>query len=115
MHRHIAFGMNGKVELWARVKDVDPDTGEITFYVINGLWRGKFLNGQISVDGEPLGSAEVMWRGEADFQDSEYNEAICWIESQVAGYRKYAEIPIEDWMKAHGYDPSQIEGEPWYG
>jgi hypothetical protein len=81
----IAFSSDGKtVAVWA---DITNETDDIvSFEVLNGGWLGDFYKNTETVRVNATKHeypAKIVWRGEAPYYQSEYNEAITWIEAQL--------------------------------
>lgn len=76
----------GKASLWCEQHSVLED-GRITFEVINGSWRGiydpqkhkVYVNGSSTVN-----DGKIIWQGRAPFSLYHYNEALVWVDEQVA-------------------------------
>ena len=80
----IAIGKRGRVSLWCDVYST-LDDGTIEFKVINGLWKGSVGDGKVFVQAtKEWHDGDVLWTGTAPFGLEEYNEAISWIEAQIA-------------------------------
>ncbi|MBF7012521.1 hypothetical protein QUC32_23005 [Novosphingobium resinovorum] len=82
----IAIKQGDRVSLWCRVTRRHK-TGTINFLVINGYWNGSIkADGTIAIEGGRYGETqgEICWQGHAPFAESRYNEAIAWIEEQLA-------------------------------
>ena len=86
---------DGRVNLWCDVTSFNED-GSIDFYVLNGAWDGRYHNGTVFVEyTKATFPAMLVWVGTAGLQehsdgkwskfpDSYYNEAIHWIQEQIA-------------------------------
>lgn len=78
----IAIGKGSEVSLWCEVNHT-LDDGSIFFDVINGAWKGSVGDGKVHVEAtDQWHDGDVIWSGQAPFSD--YNEAISWIESEIA-------------------------------
>lgn len=79
-------GPDGRVSLWCDVINRRED-GTIEFDVINGAWAGTISPaGDVWVEhtNRTFRGNKIVWEGKAPFLESEYNEAIRWIEEQCA-------------------------------
>ena len=106
----------GKVALWCYHDGTDED-GTIHFSVINGAWAGTFKDNTVYVEyTKGTFPGFLVWAGIAGlkehadghwsrFSDSYYNEAIAWIQEQIAD-PEYTMIPYEQ-IKA--YEPEKYE------
>lgn len=74
----------GRVSLWCTAEGINED-GSINFWVINGAWYGRYHNGQVFIEKETEASfpGMLVWVGDAKFTNSDYNEAIYWIQDQI--------------------------------
>lgn len=98
--QQIAIGNRGskEVRLWASIEKTDPD-GRIHFFVKNGQWAGTFKGGNVYVEEteRTYGDNVILWRGSTPFHWEEYNEAISWIEGQIA---RPITSKITEWLNA---------------
>ena len=76
----------GKASLWCEQHDVLSD-GRIAFKVINGLWTGIYDPKKYEVYvnyTKETHYGKLIWQGRAPFDEYEYNDALKWINEQVA-------------------------------
>lgn len=76
---------SNNVDLWCTVEEVTED-GYIRFWVINGAWEGTLfphVNMLLVKETGERFPAKKVWEGNAPFSQSQYNEAIQWINEQV--------------------------------
>lgn len=100
LQRQIAIGNRGskEVRLWASIEKTDPD-GRIHFFVKNGRWAGTFKGGDVYVEEtkHTFKNNVILWRGTAPFPWEGYNQAIPWIEAQMA---RPISSKIVEWLQA---------------
>ncbi len=115
----VAFGKDGKVSIWCDVTQRLAG-GDFDFHVINGRWDGRYVasTGKLLVNATGHWyDAKIIWEGKAPFAGWRYNEAVDWIEKQVAAgtLDRPARAPPEEGM---GQPPPATEdrlGEPAQG
>lgn len=82
MTETVAIGQGSRVDLWCEIISENED--ELVFYVLNGDWRGKWVDGtlEMEVNGRKH-PAQILWRGVVPKEITHYNAAIEWISRQI--------------------------------
>lgn len=83
MSLQLAFGHDGKIDLWCEDRGIDENGGQ-RFWVINGHWDGVYHRGKVFVNYTGgIFPAKLIWRGKTPFKRQDYNEACAWLRSYL--------------------------------